>query len=517
VTEAGGTAAGRAPHRVVIIGSGFGGLFAARAFRRSAVGVTVIDRTNHHLFQPLLYQVTTGILSEGQIAPPTRDVLRRFKNVEVQLGLVTDIDLEARIVHSTQGIRMTRTPYDSLIVAPGVDTSYFGHDEFAQWAPGMKTIDDALELRGRIFGAFEMAETEPDEEVRRQWMTFIVVGGGPTGVEMAGQIAELSERALRNNFRTIDPSKARVLLFEGGDKVLGSFGDRLAAQTARVLTKLGVEVHTNAMVADMDERGVVVHFDGGTDRRFEGRTKVWAAGMKASPLGKLLAERSGADMDRVGRIKVLPDCTLPGHPEVFVVGDLMALDDLPGMAEVAMQSGRHAAEQIKRLVGGDTDPGRPLRYHDLGSMATISRFRAVARIHKLSVGGFVGWVLWLVVHLTFLTGFKNRFAAVVRWGLSFIGTSRAERTITFQQIVGRLAIARQGQVGQAGPESQQVGYARAFAPPGFSPSVGATPGHGADQDAARPAAGGGATTKHGEGAEPDDPNRAANPTTPDSA
>ena len=482
---AAGTPGGPHPHRVVIIGSGFGGLFAARALKRAPVDVTIIDRTNHHLFQPLLYQVATGILSEGGIAPALRDVLRRHRNTTVQLATVTDIDLAARVVVSEQWGRTLRTPYDSLIVAAGVQTSYFGHDEFSDWAPGMKTIDDALELRGRIFGAFEAAEVEADPDERRAWLTFVVVGGGPTGVEMAGQIAELSERALAHNFRHIDPASSRVLLFEGGPAVLGSFGERLSRLTTRDLGRLGVEVHTGAMVVGMDEDCVAVQLQGGRTERFASRTKVWAAGMTASPLGRMLAGAGGAETDRMGRVKVAPDCSLPGHPEVFVVGDLMALDDLPGMAEVAMQSGRHAAETIVRRNKGDV-ASRPFRYHDLGSMATISRFRAVAMLGPLRIGGFVGWLLWLVVHLTFLTGFKNRVSALARWALSFIGRSRAERTITDQQVVARLALEmhRPARHGVPGPDPGAL--------PGgeLAPPTDAATGGGPDAPPAQPGSGG---------------------------
>lgn len=426
-----------AVHRVVIVGSGFGGLFAVRALRRAPVEITVVDRTNHHLFQPLLYQVATGILSEGEIAPATRDVLRRRADVRVVMATVTDIDLARRCVTADSLGRPILLPYDSLIVATGGHTSYFGHDEFEAFAPGLKSIDDALELRARIYGAFEEAETETDPAAREAWLTFVVVGGGPTGVEMAGQIVELSHRALHRNFRAIDPSTARVVLCEGGDRILADFGRRMSDRALRDVERLGVEVRLGSRVVDMDASTVTVEEADGSTERLVARTKVWAAGMTASPLGRRLAEQSGAEVDRTGRVRVLPDCSLPGHPEVFVVGDLMTLGDLPGMAEVAMQSGRHAALVIARRARGDAGPARPLRYVDLGSMATISRFSAVARFGRLGVGGLTGWVLWLVVHLVFLTGFKNRFSALVHWSISFIGRGRAERTITAHQAMAR--------------------------------------------------------------------------------
>jgi NADH dehydrogenase len=433
------------PHRVVVIGGGFGGLFALRVLRRGPVDVTVIDRTNHHLFQPLLYQVATGILSPGEIAPPIRDVVRRQRRTTVVLGQVTSIDLNARTVTAHQGESAHTIEYDSLIVAAGSETSYFGHDEVSRWAPGMKSIDDALELRGRIFGAFEMAEAESDAARRGEWLTFAVVGAGPTGVEMAGQIVELSKRSLHHNFRHIDPRSAHVLLFDGGQAVLADFGARLAQKTRRDLERLGIEVHLETMVTDIDDRGLAVRFGDGSTRRFTARTKIWAAGVRASALGETLAEQSGAGLDKAGRVEVLSDCSLPGHPEVFVVGDLMALDHLPGVAEVAMQSGAHGARVIlKRLAKGGDGPGAPLRYRDLGSMATIARFRGVAKIGRIEISGFVGWIAWLVVHLTFLTGFKNRVSALAHWAVSFLGRARAERTITEQQIVARLAIEAQG-------------------------------------------------------------------------
>jgi NADH:ubiquinone reductase (H+-translocating) len=428
-------AAGSDLHHVVIIGSGFGGLFAARALKQAPVRVTLIDRTNHHLFQPLLYQVATGILSSGQIAPPTRDVLRNHPRLRVVLAEVERIDLEARRVHADEFGEALAVPYDSLIVAGGAATSYFGHDEFRHYACGMKSLDDALELRGNIFGSFELAEAERDAAVRRRLMTFVVVGGGPTGVEMAGQLEELSHRALRRNYRSIDPREARVVLVEGTGRLVGSMGRRLSAMTERDLRRLGVEIHLDAMVTDMDDDGVEITKADGSTERIEAAVKVWAAGTRAAGLGSILAGAAGVDVDKAGRVCVEPDCSLPGHPEVFVVGDLMALDDLPGVAEVAIQSGIYAARAIVRRVEGK--PSKPFRYRDLGTLAAISRFRAVAKIGPLRVGGFVGWMLWLVVHITFLTGFKNRLGALARWTVSFVGRGRYERALTGRWVARR--------------------------------------------------------------------------------
>ena len=420
---------------MVIIGSGFGGLFAAKALRRAPVDLTVIDRTNHHLFQPLLYQVTTGILSEGQIAPPIRDVLRHNPSAHVVLGEVTDIDPVAHTVATTElSGRKVAIGYDSLIVAAGAVISYYGHDEFRQWASGMKSLNDALYLRGQIFGAFEQAEAEDDEERRRALMTFVVIGGGPTGVEMAGQLKELSRRALQHNYRRIDPHMTRVVLIEGGPGLVSTMGTRLSRMTARDLERMGVELHLGAMVTDVDAQGVELTQADGNHLRIEAHTKVWAAGTRASPLGEKVASATGAKLDRSGRLEVEPDCSVPGYPEIFVVGDLMALDNLPGVAEVAMQSGAHAAHTIERRLRGDTTM-KPFHYRDLGTLAVISRFRAVAKVGPVQVGGFIGWLLWLVVHVTFLTGFKNRFAALARWTISFVGRGRYERALTGAWVV----------------------------------------------------------------------------------
>ena len=432
-----------AAHRVVIVGGGFGGLFATRFLNRDDLAVTLIDQRNHHLFQPLLYQVATGILSEGMVAPPIRDILRRQHNVDVELATVTDIDLAGRVVSASRVDGSPRSyPYDSLIVAAGAGQSYFGHDEYSRWAPGMKTINDALELRGRIFGAFEMAETEDDPDIRRAWLTFVVVGGGPTGVEIAGQIAELARGSLKNNFRRINPADATVLLFDGGKEILANFGDRLSQRASGELNRLGVQIRCGSIVTGLDAFGADVKGPDGTIQRIPARTKVWAAGVQASPLGALLAKASGATCDRAGRIEVRPDCTLPDHPEVFAVGDMMALNQLPGVAEVAMQSGIHAANTIKRRLDGKESV--PFKYRDLGSMAAVSRFRAVVSFKGLRLSGFSGWLMWLVVHVTFLTGFKNRFQALLHWANTFVGGARAERTITRRQVIGRVAIEEAG-------------------------------------------------------------------------
>lgn len=429
-------------HKVVVIGSGFGGLFGTKALRRSDVDVTVIAKTTHHLFQPLLYQVATGILSEGEIAPPTREVLSSQDNARVILGEVTGIDLTAKTVTSQVLGRDTVTSYDSLLVAAGASQSYFGNDHFAEFAPGMKSIDDALELRGRIFGAFEMAElgaTRGDDV--DHLLTFVVVGAGPTGVEMAGQIAELAHHTLRKDFRAINTRTARVVLIDAAGQVLPPFGSKLGERTKKELEKLGVEVMLGAMVTDVDERGLDVKFKDGRVERINSVAKIWAAGVQANPLGKTLSEQTGAPLDRAGRIAVNPDLTLPGHPEVFVVGDMIALDNLPGVAQVAIQGAKYAAKEIDNRLEGRA-PQKPFKYFDKGSMAIISRFRAVAMVGKLRLTGIVAWLMWLGVHLVYLTGFKNQVSALMRWAITFVSNNRSERTTTEQQIFARAALAR---------------------------------------------------------------------------
>ncbi len=426
-------------HRVVIIGSGFGGLFAAKALSGKDVEVTLISRTGHHLFQPLLYQVATGILSEGDIAPTTRDILARDKNVRVILGDVHDIDIEARTVTSRSLSQETVTDYDSLIVAAGAGQSYFGNDQFARYAPGMKDIDNALELRGRIFGAFELAETTTDPEELERLLTFVVVGAGPTGVEMAGQIAELSRKTLPHEFRHVNPSDARVVLLDGAPKVLPAFGDRLSGRARRSLEKRGVEVQLEAMVTDVDAAGLEVKDQDGTTRRIESMTKVWAAGVAASPLGAMLAKQSGAEIDRAGRVHVEEDLTLQGHPEIFLLGDMINLKGYPGVAQLAIQGGRYAAKEIVGRLEGK-EPQAPFKYFDKGSMATISKYSAVASIGRVNFAGFFAWIAWLAVHLMAMVGFKNRISTLLNWIITFVGDNRNERATTMQQVFARNAM-----------------------------------------------------------------------------
>lgn len=430
-------------HRVVIIGSGFGGLFAAKALKRADVEITLIAKTTHHLFQPLLYQVATGVLSEGEIAPATREILRRQRNARVLLGLVEDIDLTNRVVKWRFHNEHHETGYDTLIVAAGAGQSYFGNDHFRTFAPGMKTIDDALELRARILKSFEAAEFTVDTDEQRRLLTFAVVGAGPTGVEMAGQIRELATSTLRNEFRAIDPASARVILIDGADQVLPAFGPRLGRKTQRHLEKMGVEVRLGALVTDLDDDGLTLrHSDGGTER-IGANCKVWAAGVQGSELGALLTEQSAAELDRAGRVVVDERLNLPGHPEVFVVGDMASVPGVPGVAQGAIQGARYGAKTIVARLAGRELPG-PFGYRDKGSMATISKFQAVTQIGRLQLTGFVAWLAWLFLHLLYIAGFKQRITTLLSWFITFISNGRAQRVVTNQQMVGRLALERLG-------------------------------------------------------------------------
>lgn len=425
-------------HRVVIVGAGFGGLFAAKALRGAPVSVTIVSGTTYHLFEPLLYQVATGILSEGEVAPPIREIFRHRPDLDVRLGWVTDVDVAAKavLVSAPDGSER-RVPYDSLIVAAGARNSYFGNEDFAEHAPSLKNIDDALELRSRIFHAFEMAEIAADPETRRRWLTFAIVGGGPTGVELAGQIAELAHRALKGQYRHANLVGTRVVLVEATDRVLPAFDAPLSVKALRHLSRMGIEVRLNTRVVDVDASGVKVEAaDGG--ERIEAYTKVWAAGVAAPALAGRLAAATGAEADRTGRILVNPDLTVPGHPEIFVVGD-MAVLDLPGVAQVAMQGGRYAARVIAGRLAGRR-PAKPFHYFDKGNMATIGRFAAVANVGRLHFGGLVGWLMWLGVHLFYLIGFKNKVTTLLHWVVSFLGRGRSERIGTAQQIEARNAL-----------------------------------------------------------------------------
>ncbi|OFJ51594.1 NAD(P)/FAD-dependent oxidoreductase [Mycolicibacterium grossiae] len=443
MSHPGATASDR--HKVVIIGSGFGGLNAAKALKHTDVDIKLIARTTHHLFQPLLYQVATGIISEGEIAPPTRLILRKQHNAQVLLGDVTHVDLEKKTVDSVLLGHTYRTPYDTLILAAGAGQSYFGNDHFAEWAPGMKTIDDALELRARILGAFEQAERSSDPERRRKLLTFVVVGAGPTGVEMAGQIQELADQTLKGSFRHIDPTDARVILLDAAPAVLPPMGEKLGKKAAARLEKMGVEIQLNAMVTDVDRNGITVKDGDGTIRRIDSACKVWSAGVQASPLGRDLASQSEVEVDRAGRVKVDPDLSIPGHPNVFVIGDMAFVPGVPGMAQGAIQGAKYVAkivhnEQKAREHGNLPKPREPFKYFDKGSMATVSKYNAVAQVGKLEFGGFIAWLAWLGLHLIYLVGFKTKIATLLSWSVTFLGRQRGQLTITEQQAYARTRI-----------------------------------------------------------------------------
>jgi NADH dehydrogenase len=408
------------PH-VVIVGGGFAGLRAARALRRAPVDVTLLDRRNHHVFQPLLYQVATAGLSAPEIAAPLRSILRRQANVVVLMAEVVSVDVSRRVVVLSDG----EMPYDHLILATGATHSYFGHDAWARHAPGLKSIEDALEIRRRLFVAFERAEREPDVSARSVWLTFLVVGGGPTGVELAGTVAEIARHTLAHEFRRIDPSQARVVLLEGTDRVLPPYPPELSQKARQQLEGLGVQVRTSALVTGVDEGGVWLGAE-----RLAARTVLWAAGVAASPVGRSL----GAEVDRAGRVKVEKDLTLAGRPEVFVTGDLATLEQdgrpVPGVAPAAMQMGRHAARNILRSLAGQ--PLLPFRYLDKGSLATIGRRAAVADFGRVRLWGFPAWMAWLGIHIFFLIGFRNRLVVMLDWATAYVSYQRSARLILFE-------------------------------------------------------------------------------------
>ncbi|KPJ24328.1 NADH dehydrogenase [Corynebacterium ulcerans] len=428
-----------------MIGSGFGGLFAVQNLKDADVDITLIDRTNHHLFQPLLYQVATGILSSGEIAPQTRQVLLKQDNVNVVKAEVTDINTSAKTVSASLGEYSKTIEYDSLIVAAGAGQSYFGNDHFAQYAPGMKTIDDALELRARILGAFERAEICDDPAERDRLLTFVIVGAGPTGVELAGQLAEMAHRTLAGEYTRFNPANAKIILLDGAPQVLPPFGKRLGRNAQRELEKIGVTVKLNAIVTDVDENSVT--YKSTTDdstHTINSFCKIWSAGVAASPLGKVLADQLGVEVDRAGRVPVNPDLSVGSEKNVFVIGDMMSLNNLPGVAQTAIQGGAYVAEQIAAEVEGrSADEREPFEYYDKGSMATVSRFNAVVKLGKVEVTGFIGWIMWLCVHLMFLVGFRNRATAAFSWGINALSRKRWNLATTRQQLHARGALAEQ--------------------------------------------------------------------------
>ncbi len=425
--------------RAVVVGGGFGGLEAVKALSRTDVDVTLIDRHNYHLFQPLSYQVATGSLSPGEIAAPLRQIFRRKRRVTVLMGEVSGFDLDRREVAVDPvlaGTSPRRIPYDTLLVAGGSSYSYYGHEEWRSLALEVKSLDSAVRVRGRILQAFEAAELESEPKAQASWLTFVVVGGGPTGVEMAGQIAELARDTLHDEFRHSDPRAVRVLLVEMADRVLTTFPPSLSRRAARSLEQLGVTPLLSHTVVDVKPRSVRVQAGDGTASTIATHTVVWVAGVHASPLARTLGEASGADVDRAGRVLVEPDLSLPGHPDVLAFGDMVRLRDattgeprvLPGLAPVAMQQGRYAGHLIAARLAGR--PTRPFRYRDKGALATIGRARAVADIRGLPLSGFPAWLIWLFVHLFYLIGFENRVLVMMRWSYSFFTRGRGTRLIT---------------------------------------------------------------------------------------
>jgi NADH dehydrogenase len=421
-------------HRVVVVGGGFGGLNATRALAGAPLDVTVVDRTNHHLFQPLLYEVAAGLLSEGLIAPALRSVLKKQRNARALLVEVTAIDLHGRTVTAVapDGQRL-ELPYDTLIVSAGATHAYFGHDEWADYAPGMKTLEDARRLRSHILGAFEMAELAHDEEERAAWLTFVIIGAGPTGVELTGQVSELAHRVLPRDYRAADTRSAKILLIDAAPAVLGPFDEKLQHYTRRTLEKkMGVEVLLNTAAVAMDDHSITVKGPDG-EQRIQARTKIWAAGVQASPLARMLAEASGAQLDRAGRIAVGQDCSLPGHPEVFAIGDMASLNNLPGVAQPAIQEGRFVARVIKARLKDQPAP-TSFTYVDKGSMATIGRGRAVAAAFGIKMTGSPAFISWAFVHVLYLIGWGNRFGTLYHWAWSLLLTrNRGQRLITVEQ------------------------------------------------------------------------------------
>jgi len=418
-------------HRVVILGGGFGGLYAAKALRSAPVDVTLIDRRNFHLFQPLLYQVATGSLSPGEIAAPLRALLSKQSNVRVLLAEATDLDVANRRVILADSNNAGDVPYDTLIVATGARTHYFGHDDWERCAPGLKSIEDGARIRSRLLYAFEAAEREADPARRRAWLTFVIVGAGPTGVELAGALAEIARDTLRRDFRNIHTEESRILLLDAGPRLLAAFPAVLSASAERQLVRLGVRTRTGARVAALDNDGVTIQTAGGVER-IESRTVVWAAGVAPSGFAQVLARAAGTPLDAQGRVIVGADLCLPDHREIFVIGDMAHREQdgaaLPGVAPVAMQQGRYVAQVLTARLAGRAAP--PFRYRNKGNLAVIGRAAGVADFGRLHFSGWLAWLLWLSVHLTYLAQFRNRLLVFVRWGFQYLTFDRGARLIT---------------------------------------------------------------------------------------
>ena len=415
---------------VVIVGGGFGGLRAAQALKSAPVDVTLIDRRNYHLFQPLLYQVATGSLSPGEIAAPLRSVFSRQKNTRVLLGEVVDLDAVSKRVVLADGASIE---YDSLIVAAGSQTFYYGHDAWREWAPGMKSIEEATNIRHKILYAFEVAERLSDPVQRHAWLTFVIVGAGATGVELAGAIGEIARQTLKHDFRSIRPEEAQIIVVDGAPRVLAAFPEDLSEKAINSLGKLGVEVKTGVMVKDVDQQGVTIETHNGT-QRLNARTVLWAGGVTVSPLGRTVAKRTNAETDRGGRIKVKPDLSIPNHPDTYVIGDLALVEGpnakpLPGVAQVAMQQGTYAAKAIVRKLAGETEI-KPFTYFDKGDMAVIGRWSAVANIFGAHISGFFAWIIWAFIHLMYLVQFQSRILVFIQWAIQDLTFNRGARLIT---------------------------------------------------------------------------------------
>jgi NADH:ubiquinone reductase (H+-translocating) len=451
--------AGRRP-RVLVIGGGFGGLSATRALASADVDVTLVDRTNHHLFQPLLYQVATGILPPGLIAPALRHVVRGQPNVQVLLAEAEDVDLDRRVVSVMKPHgRSDELPYDSLVVAAGATHSYFGRDQFARFAPGMKTIEDARYLRDGILSSFEMAELASDAQERAEWLTFVVVGAGPTGVELIGQIAELAHNVLPRDFRHVDTSEARIVLLEGASSVLPMFPAKLQRYTQRQLEEMGVEIRLNTLAVEMDHDSVTVQASDGCET-IRTRTRIWAAGVRASSLAALLAGKIGLETDRAGRLPVGPDCTLAGYPEVFAIGDMVSLNGLPSVAQPAMQEGKYVGTLIRARLAGQASPG-PFRYSNRGSMATIGHRRAVAESAGVKLTGLLAYLAWGFVHVMYLIGWGNRLGTIYTWASAlYLSKSRSHRIISFEtagyEIAGQRTLSRAVQPHSYSPSDESM-------------------------------------------------------------